>query len=265
VGSSRDQNPAAPRVALRQLLGTLAMTSISRAHASPAATRTTAVSASVPSEPEIRAIRREVDNGNGPSDPSGKVPAPVTAYANKMQKKEGKDIDVGTQQLTVGSKTYYVISADNEGNGSADIVDPKGKYITGYSYSESEGPNWEASPQEAKRENAAGAAASDLFKRSTLGTSKLAKFEIKVTDLPQKLQDQVKNNNVKAENFYKANLNGLPVIADYTLYQGADTKPSTQIGNVTLYSPQGDWLGSADILNKSKDRLFFGLNLGRPE
>jgi hypothetical protein len=239
------------------------MTSISRAHASPAATRTTAVHASVPSEGEIRAIRRAVDNGNGPSDVSN-VPAAVTAYGKTMMKKNRGD-ELNTQQLTVGSKTYYVVSADNEGNGTSDIVDPKGKYVTGYSYSESEGPNWDPSPQEAKRETASAAAASDLFKRSTLGTSKLAKYEIKVTDLPQKLQDQVKNNNVKTEHFYKANLHGLPVLADYTLYQGADTKPATQIGNVTLYSPKGDWLGSADILNKSKDRLFFGLNLGRPE
>ena len=220
----------------------------------------------VPSEAEVRGIRKGIDGDVQPEDIDfKKLPKQVQDYANKLQKKEGDNSSVGVQTLAIGGKTYYVVDADNEGNGYANIVNKNADYVTGYSYSESEGPNWEASPLEAQREKAASTTAANLFPRSALGTSKLAKCEVKVADLPQKLQDQVKNNNCKDEHFYKVQIGGQTMFADYALYNGADTKPTTQIGNVTVYDAQGSWKGSADILNKSTDKLKFGFDLGRPE
>jgi hypothetical protein len=220
----------------------------------------------VPAEAEVRSIRKALDGDVQPEDIDfKKLPKAVQDYANKLQKKEGDNSSVGVQTFAIGGKSYYVVDADNEGNGYADILSARGDYVTGYSYSESEGPNWAASPLEAQREKAASNLASNLFKRSALGTSKLAKQEVKVTDLPQKLQDQVKNHNVKDEHFYKFQVAGQTMFADYVLYQGADSKPSTQIGNVTVSDKDGSWMGSADILNKSGDALKFGFNLGRPE
>ena len=220
----------------------------------------------VPSEKEVVNIRRAIGGDTQPDDIDfKKLPKSVQNYANKLQKKEGDNSQVGVQTFSVNGTPYYVVDADNEGNGYAEIVNRSGEYVTGYSYSESEGPNWNASPQEAKREKAVCDTASKLFTRSALGTPKLAKMEVKVADLPQKLKDQVANHNVKDEHFYKVQIGGQTMFADYTLYQGADTKPNSNIGGVSLYSDKGDWLGNADIQNKSGDKLKFGVNLGRAE
>jgi hypothetical protein len=231
--------------------------------------RASSTSAASTIEADIKALRKKIDGGDNPDDVLGKLPNGVAAYEKTFQHK-AKDYDSAgvTGQVTANGKTFYLLNADNEGNGYTDIVSDKGKYVTGYSYSESEGPNWQASPAEAKRENAVGGAASNLFKLSALGTKKLDKFEVKKDALPQKLQDQVANHNVKAENFYKTTLGGHDVIADYVLYSGAKTKkedPKANVGDVTIYDAKGDWLGSADINNNSKDKLKFNIDLGREE
>jgi hypothetical protein len=212
----------------------------------------------------IVAIRRWVGAGNEFSDVAERdVPKPVAAYLKKMKHTDhDADLYYSVQTLQLGHTTFYAVDSDNEGNGYTDIVSKNGKYITGYSYSESEGPNWNASPMEAAREKQVGDAASKIFTRSALGTPKLAKYSVTAAQLPEALKKIVANWNVTARGYYKVNLAGKEAYALYAHYSGTDNKPRSSVGDVTLYDAKGSWLGSANVYN-SGEQLKFGLNLGR--
>jgi hypothetical protein len=187
----------------------------------------------------------------------------VQDLANRLQKKEGDDYSVSVQTFAINGNRYYALNVDCEGNGYTNIVSPHGYPVTSYSYSESEGPNWAASPEEARREKTLEREATNLLPRASLGTSKLAKMEVQASTLPASMQANWAKGGagVQDQHFYKMQLGGKTAYAIYTLYKN----PTDKLGFVYLFTDKGDVLGSADITKKTTDKLKFGVGVDRPE
>lgn len=213
-------------------------------------------------EADIKAIRRAIDSGDHlkPVKPQD-VPKAVAHFAAEQKKKAGARATVEVQTFTAGGQKYFQVSTAHENAGKASILDPQGHVVTGYAFDEGVANTWRASKGEATREGSLAKAASDVLRRSALGSARFAQYELKGNQIPE--AERVDTSVYKLRKFYKMEIGGKPVIVDYMLYPDAGTKPKDQIGQVALLDLQGGELGEAQVYNNSPDKLTFNVNLGR--